>query len=253
MWGNIVGLYENSLNWIVSTWGTVKPALSLLILIAGVALIFISAWISAVDRNAFGLIDDSNRTFWTQVGPICGVFIGFARPLWNQLKKDGHLQHVRVSDSAKTDMKQMAKFMKKADRVTIYSGDFSYIYDYYPLYQILIDLAKRGNLTFISYKNETIVKEASESKKGEKDCIVQSLINANNIFFDVPGNAKFSLVYRRGEEVLLYRHRDKGVDFVTIFQATNGTSKQLVETIKTLVDIILNYKGVIKKNDQPKA
>ena len=174
------------------------------------------------------------------MGAVSAFVLVLIKPLWEWVKGDGYLKHVVVSDLDKTDMKQMAKFMKKAEDVTIYSGDFSYIYDHMPLYKILIDLAKRGNLTFISYKNKETVTSGSETKRGTKDCIINELIKADKMFFDMPGKAKFTLINRGGEEVFLYKHTEKGDDYVTVFQAANGMSKQLVETIKTLVNVTIS-------------
>jgi hypothetical protein len=220
--------------------------LSLTLVIVCISFIAYCAWVNTVDPSGFGLIDTENQPFWVKLGPVSALVLVLLKPLWDSLKKDGSLKHIPVSNLDKTDMKQMAKFMKNAGRVTIYSGDFSYIYDHEPLYDILIDLARRGNLTFISYKSEETVTSSSLAKRGSKDCIITALVGSNKIFFDLSGEAKFSLIYRGGEEILLYKHSEMGIDHITIFQATNGMSKQLVETIKILVDVAITKSPIQK-------
>lgn len=218
-------------------WLVLRKLVSSTIITVGFLFVVYSALVNTVYPSGFGFVDDTNRPFWTLLGSVSALVLVLIKPLWDWLKGDGYLRHVPVSDPDKTDMKQMAKFMKKAEDVTIYSGDFSYIYDHEPLYKILLDLAMRDNLTFISYKSKELVTVRSENKRGDKDCIITALVAAKKIFFDLPGKAKFSLIEKRGEEILLYKHSENGVDHVTIFRAANGMSKQLVETIKTLVGV----------------
>lgn len=236
---------------IEAQWHVLWRALSIIVVWVGGLLIIYGALVNTVVPSGFGLVDDNSRPLWTQLGSVSALLLGFIRPLWLSWKGDGHLRHVIVSERDQTDMKQMAKFMKNAENVTIYSGDFSYIYDHDPLYQILLNLAKRDNLTFISYKSQQSVTTSSSSERGEKECIISTLIKANRIFFEMSGRAKFSLISKRGEEVLLYKHHENEADYVTIFRAANGMSKQLVETIKTLVDVATKNAPIIEAASKP--
>lgn len=235
----LIGAGSRVLIWVKSKWSIIKRALAIFIVATGISLVAFSAWVNTFDPTGFGLLSDDDRMFWAKFGPISALFIVLAKSLWESIKSDGSLQHIIVSDIDKTDMKQMAKYMKGADAVVIYSGDFSYIYDYDPLYVILDDLSERENLRLISYKSEETVLARSELRREDRDCLVRRLMDTNKISFDVPGRAKFSLVYRRGEEVLLYRHREEETDYVTVFKAKNAMTKQLVETIKGLVEIVV--------------
>ena len=236
---------------IKTQWQILRRAFNIIVVLLGSLLIIYAALFNTVVPSGFGLVDDTNRLIWTQLGSLSALILVFIKPLWQLWKGDGYLKHVIVSELDKTDMRQMAKFMKNAENVTIYSGDFSYIYDHDPLYEILLDLAMRDNLTFISYKNESLVTSRSESKRDNKVCIISALVEKNKIFFDLPGRAKFSLIYKRGEDVLLYKHHENGTDYVTIFRAANGMSKQLVETIKTLVDIAITSGSSRKTASEP--
>jgi hypothetical protein len=241
----MIGLASKFTAWIKSKWQHWKRAISKTIIIIWIGLIAYSAWVNTLDPSGLGLLDSSSREFWTRFGPISALILVLFKPLWQAMRSDGSLRHIIVSDADKTDLKQMAKAMRNADEVTIYSGDFSYVYDYPPLYSILVELSERENLTFVSYKSKATVLARSEARRDGKTCVIATLIATGKIFFDVPGKAKFSLVYRRGEEVLLYRHREDSTDYITVFKASNGMSKQLVETVKTLVSVaIQRAKGV---------
>lgn len=215
---------------------------SVILITLWILLIAYSALVNTLDPSGLGLVDDSSLPFWRGVGPVSALILLLLKPLWQATRSDGNLRHITVSDSDKTDMKQMAKYMKRADNVIIYSGDFSYIYSHEPLYETLLDLAERENLRFMSYKSERTVLSRSEAHRGSRECIIAKLLFTKNILFDLPYPAKFSLIYRGGEEVLLYRHRDTGADYVTVFKAGSGMSKKLVETIKTLVDTIISQR-----------
>lgn len=225
--------------WTMSIWPPVKRGGAILIIAVFIGLIAYSAYVNTLDPTGFGLLDQDDRAFWTKFGPISALVLVLMKSLWTAVKSDGSLQHIVVSDYDKTDMKQMARYMASADAVFIYSGDFSYVYDYQPLYNALHDLAARGNLALISYKSETTVLTQSEARRGEHECIVQRLIDDSKVSFDVPGRTKFSLVYKRGEEVLLYRHREAETEYVTVFKANNAPTKQLVETVRTLLNTVI--------------
>lgn len=218
-------------------WPTFRRSASIFVIGCWILLIAFSALVNTIAPTGFGLVSASAKPFWGQFGPISALLLVLLKPLWQATKSDGSLNHIIVSEKDQTDLKQMARYMKRADQVTIYSGEFSYIYDYEPLYEALLDLSDREGLTLISYKSQATVLARSEAKRGTKKCIIRALCETRSIAFGASGQAKFSLVRRRGEEVLLYRHREAGVEYVTVFKATNGMSKQLVDILKTLADI----------------
>lgn len=232
-----VGVARRTAARIRGQWSRNKRFLATAILIIIAGAVAYSAYVSTVDGTGFGILSESASKLWVKIGPPLALLLVLFRPLWQAAQGDGHLRHHAVSESDRTDQKKMAHFMKRADEVTIYSGDFSYIYDLDDLYFALKDLAQRGNLTLISYKSESVVKASSDAARGGKDCLISILSKSGKIHFDVQGRAKFSVIYRGGEEVLLYRHRDGGADWITVLRANNGMSKQLVEMIKTLTNV----------------
>lgn len=235
----VVGPIAQGFASLAARLAVVRQAIAVLIVVVGVALVAYSAWVNTIDPSGFGLLTENSRPFWLQTGSVSALLLVLIKPIWDIARGDGHLIRKPVSEANKTDMKQMARFMRGADRVIIYSGDFSYIYDHKPLFETLMDLASRGNLTFISYKSQETVVGKSELNRGSNECLISVLIKMNKIFFDLSCEAKYSLVYRRGEEVLLYRYRDKETDYVSIFRATNGMTRQLVETINKLSQLAI--------------
>lgn len=222
------------LNWATFPKNAARFAIAL-----GIIIVVWSAYVSTLDPTGLGLLDNKWREFWIKIGSVSALILIVVTPLWNLASGDGHLKSKVISEKNKDDLKTMAEFMKDADDVLIYSGDFSYIYDHTPLYNTLLDLAERENLRFISYKSSATVTAMSQQKRGQRKCLITELINRNNVVFDVSGKAKFSLIKRRGEEVLLYRHREENVDYVTVFKATNGMAKQIVRNMEVLTNAVV--------------
>ena len=236
----IAGGADRARLWLISKWPATKRGGAIIVMVALIGIVVFSVLVNTFDPTGLGLVDEKDRAFWSKFGPISALLLITLRSLWAIAKSDGSLKHIVVSEYDQTDVKQMAKYMSDADSVIIYSGDFSYIYEYDPLYEALDNLSHRENLILISYKSEETVKTQSESSKGSKNCIIEKLISTNSVYFDVKGKAKFSLVFKKGEEVLLYRHREENTDYVTVFKANNVQTKKLVETVKTLVDVIIS-------------
>lgn len=217
----------------------VKRFFGVMLILIGLSLFLFSSYLSIFDNTAGGILSDDLSRLMTSFGAIAGLILIVLRPIWLMVMDDGHLTNIVVTHGE--DMRQMAKYMKSADKVVIYSGDFSYIYDHEPLAIVMRDLAARDELYLLSYKAKDLVLASSNSKRGDRDCLITALIDKGKIWFELPGKPKFSLVYRRGEEVLLYRHRSEGTEFVTIFKATKEMPKELIRILNMLVD------GIIKQ------
>ncbi|WP_146107730.1 hypothetical protein [Porphyrobacter sp. HT-58-2] len=207
---------------------------SLVVLVFGIILFLFSSYLTIFDPTAGGFFTSEWSKFMATLGTISGVLLIVVRPLWQMAADDGHLINVVVTMDQ--DMREMAKYMKSADKVVIYSGDFSYIYQHPPLTKVMFDLAQRDELTLLSYKSREAVLASSARTRGQNPCLISQLIDAKKMQFNLPGKPKFSLVYRRGEEVLLYRHRSDGIEYVTIFKANKEMAKELVRILNMLTD-----------------
>lgn len=225
---------NNRYQLIKSRANTYRRGASIVVIVVAIILFIFSSYLTIFDPTAGGLFTPQWSKFMAAVGAVSGAFLIVVKPLWQMAADDGHLINVVVT--LDQDMREMAKYMKSADKVVIYSGDFSYIYKHAPLTKVMFDLAERGELTLLSYKSSASVLASSARSRGDYPCLISQLIETKKMQFDLPGKPKFSLVYRRGEEVLLYRHRSDGIEYVTIFKANKEMARELVRILNMLTD-----------------
>lgn len=200
------------------------------------------AYLTKIDKSLivkFGL--DQNDLIFGAVLLIVGQSL--MRLLTSFVRDSSYrfMDAVVVPKGSKADIRLMEKYMKQAEYVTIYSGDFSFVGEEIPLLEILSSHANRGNLTLISYKSRL---EVLKSMNQFGTQLVGLLESSGRIFFSSPARAKYSLIKAMGSEVLLYRYQNDGDDpHIGIFKGSDARSRQLLDTIEVLTNGVVSVRA----------
>lgn len=146
-----------------------------------------------------------------------------------EVERRSLVQMIPVYEDGKEDLDVMLKFYRKAEHVTVYSGDFSWISLNKDLKNEIIRLVSEKKISLVSYKSEAIVKQAiQDDNLYEKLRIMFS--------FDSHVDKKCSLVQSGSRKMFLYkvdRELEGGNKSVCILFG-KGEGEYLVESISSL-------------------
>jgi len=206
------------------------------LLFAYLPLLLFSVYMNFLDATYGPIFSDPNNTdAANKVANASFAFgsVAIAARDWFKRSPNDLLRRKRIYRGTMLDLDVMCREMRNASNVLIYSGDFSFISRHSRLSEILYNLAGRGNLTLISYKDEDTVLRAARASTQHIEMIDQ-LVTAGKIRFEAPERAKYSLVTRPGGQAFLFRYEEDDESFVATLSATNAASRALVDTVLCL-------------------
>jgi len=125
------------------------------------------------------------------------------------------------------DIAIMYKYFHFAEEVTVYSGDFSWIMESQEMQCLIVALAKRNKLRFISYKTE------DEVKRALNDASVFDSLRPSFVFGSGK-RIKCSIVSYTGEKVFLYKLRTHDQKIHMCILTADKNTRYLLEALYSL-------------------
>ena len=149
----------------------------------------------------------------------------------SDIKKASPIQTKEIEEDGVDDLKIMLPFYKKAKKVTVFAGDFSWITKNTEMLTAILTLINKEAISFVSYKTEDIVSAAIND-----DSLFQKV--KPFMTFSNPQHLKCSLVEHSSEQAFLYKVANAfgEVDsnpYVCILYP-KGNAKQLCHTLNNL-------------------
>ena len=82
------------------------------------------------------------------------------RKAQDNIKKASPIQTIKIKEDGIDDLKVMLPYYKKAEKVTVFAGDFSWITQNEEMLEAILALVNKQAINFVSYKTEEIVSGA---------------------------------------------------------------------------------------------
>ncbi len=183
--------------------------------------------------------------------PIIQAVIYTVR-LKRELREEFGFEFVPVKKAGVDDLEEMLKRYKGADELTIFSGGFDWIGLNEELKDLLLDFAKGGKLTLISFRNRDKVKAAFEKEKrgslfGELDTSLRDRFK----FSSGLDGVKCSVIKILGEHRFLFRQSSDAHEFNAGFLGSSKYSRQLLGILFKFVDTFVDTKDWSKPASVP--
>lgn len=163
--------------------------------------------------------------------------------LKRQLREEFGFEFVPVRKAGVDDLEEMLKRYKGADGLTIFSGGFDWIGINPELKNLLLDFAKGGKLTLISFRNREKVQAAFQKEKRKElfDELVESLGERFKFSSGLDG-VKCSVIKILGEHRFLFRQSSEEHEFNAGFLGSSKYSRQLLGILFKFVDTFVDTK-----------
>jgi hypothetical protein len=153
------------------------------------------------------------------------------------------------------DLKEMNKACRNAERIIVFSGDFSFLRDDQVLRQTFDRLNQSDKITLVSSRRQSQVQQELEQDESTKN-LYRDLLRRGNILFDNPVAIKCSLYDDRGYYQFLYRSPTPaggGHAKICILQHTDE-SYYLLEALSYLLgNLVTELKESRKGGHDPRA
>lgn len=145
-----------------------------------------------------------------------------------------------VQEGTIGDLKWMTPYYRNAGKIIVFAGSFDWLNNYKPLRKIIVELAKKDKITFISYRDEGVVRNAlSKIEISDGDSGSTNLYDILKERFRFNSGLKIicSLVWDKleAETRFLYRSPSKTHAFNACVLLDTEHSKLLVKIIGDLI------------------
>ncbi|MCH2456830.1 MAG: hypothetical protein MK186_02150 [Henriciella sp.] len=222
------------LNWLsVSATGVLIAAYLLLVVFA--------AYLNFFENDYHYLFRDNqalaNSWVWVTnacfaLGSIALAFRHFFLPSPNDLVRR------RIAAQPRDGWSLLTTLVEGAEKVTILSGDFSFVSSFPPLASKLYDLAARKKLTLVTSVNKEELFLASAQSAEHRD-LLRMLDDQHNLIEGGAYTIKLVLIERRGEEILHYMYDDRGKTYFATISTRNAASVSLIGETRKLVQTLI--------------
>lgn len=169
----------------------------------------------------------------------------YQRRLKRELREEFGFEFVPVKKAGVDDLKEMLKRYKGADKLTIFSGGFDWIGINEKLKNLLLDFAKGGKLTLISFRSQKKVQAAFQKEKREelfKELAKNLVLGENFKFSSGLDGVKCSVIKILGEHRFLFRQSSDEHEFNAAFLGSSKYSRQLLGILFKFVDTFVDAK-----------
>lgn len=176
--------------------------------------------------------------------PIIQAVI-YKKRLKRELWEEFGFEFIPVKKAGFDDLKEMLKRYKGADKLTIFCGGFDWIGINEELKNLLLEFAKGGKLTLISFRSQKKVQAAFKKEKREElfSELAKNLVLGENFKFSSGlDGVKCSVIKILGEHRFLFRQSSDEHEFNAGFLGSSKYSRQLLGILFKFVDAFVDTK-----------